>query len=136
MPLDAQINSLATRIGQEIKALRTAPKSFVWSIFFGDKLTASETLAVLTPGKAITIPASMAGSTAAAENAATAATVLSLRKNNVEFATVTFAAAGTTGTFSASALTTFAATDKLKIVASATADATLANVSVTIVGTA
>lgn len=61
--------------------------------------------------------------------AATAETVLSLKKNGAEVATVTFAAAGTDGTVSASpAIQSFVAGDHFQLVNAATADATLADI--------
>lgn len=80
------------------------------------------------------IPASATGSKSKAIVAATAQSIFSLRKNGVEFGTVTFAASGTTGTFSVAASTSFdpANNDYFSIVAPATTDATLADISFTV----
>lgn len=72
---------------------------------------------------------SMPGSKAVAGTAATASTVLSIKKNGTQFATITFAASGTTGTFACAAQTSFAAGDLLTIVAPASPDATLAEIA-------
>lgn len=74
-----------------------------------------------------------ANSFANARAAATAETVLSLKKNGSEVATITFAASGTTGTVSASpALQSFTSSDHFQLVNAATADATLADIHLTI----
>lgn len=69
-----------------------------------------------------------------ADAASTASKVFSFTKNGTEFLTATFAAAGTTATFSANAETAFAAGDVLMITAPAVADATLADISFTLKG--
>ena len=53
--------------------------------------------------------------------------MFSIQKNGTQFLTATVAASGTTATFSSSQ-TDFAAGDVLKVVAPATADATLADI--------
>jgi hypothetical protein len=72
-------------------------------------------------------------SRAQAGTAATAQTVFSLKKNGAEFATCTFAASGTTGTFSGE-ITAFTAGDIFRLVAPASADATLADIGFAISG--
>ena len=85
----------------------------------------------------VSFPANMASpnatSRAIAGAAATAEAVLSLRKNEVEFATLTFAASGTVGTF-AGAATDFSAGDRLSIVAPDPRDASLAQIAITLAG--
>ena len=70
--------------------------------------------------------ANMSGSRATLGFATTAVRVFSLRKNGTEFATITFAANATTGTF-AGAACDFIAGDLFQVVAPAAQDATLAN---------
>lgn len=92
-----------------------------------------ETLFRYIPAQSVTFRAT-GGSTyyyAKAGTAATASTVLLLKKNGTQFGTVTFAASGTTGTFSISGDTSFAAGDLWTMEAPATADATLADVTFT-----
>lgn len=72
-------------------------------------------------------PGNMLGSQGKSGDAATASSVFSLRKNNVEFATMTFAIGATTATF-AGTQTTFAIGDEFSVVAPASQDATLARV--------
>lgn len=83
---------------------------------------------------AITLPASLAGSYAKSEVAATASTVFSVNKNGSGIGTMTFAISATTGTF-AGAGASFAAGDVLSVVAPATPDATLAGLHTTLVAT-
>lgn len=105
-------------------------------------------IAIDDPGKAIsaeeigrflfttqvTFKAGLVESQASAKAAATAETVFSLKKNGVEFGTVTYAAEGTTGTFAATSDTTFSGGDTLTVVAPNPMDATLAGVLMTITG--
>ena len=83
----------------------------------------------------VILPASLTGSYASADTAATASTTLTLTKNGTSIGTVNFAASATSGTFTFSSSVTFAAGDILKLVNQSTADATLANISVSLVGT-
>lgn len=69
-----------------------------------------------------------------ADAASTASKVFSFTKNGTEFLTATFAAAGSTATFSANTATSFAAGDVLAIVAPVTPDVTLADISFTLKG--
>lgn len=79
-----------------------------------------------------TFAANLAGSLAVAAVAATGTPVISLRKNGVEFATLSYS--GTTGSFS-SAQMSFAVGDLLEMVAPSSADATLAQLTITLFGT-
>lgn len=72
-------------------------------------------------------------SEASAVTAATAETIISLKKNGTQFGTVTFAASGTDGAISGS--TTFSTGDVLTVVAPATADITLGSTSITLAAT-
>jgi hypothetical protein len=78
---------------------------------------------------AVTFALNLAGSQAAAGGAATGSPVISLQKNGVQFATLTYT--GTTGTFSGSQ-TSFAIGDLLEAVAPASPDATLSHLSITL----
>lgn len=80
--------------------------------------------------------AGLPNSKAEARDAATAQTVISLKKNDVEFGTITFAASGTTGTFAAASDTIFNDGDKLTIQGPGSADATLARIAITLKGIA
>jgi Protein of unknown function (DUF2793) len=70
-----------------------------------------------------------------AGTAATAQTDYDIQKNGSSVGTMRFAAAGTVASFIMASQTTFAAGDKLTVIAAATPDATLAKVSFTLAGT-
>lgn len=93
----------------------------------------AETILRLALARAVTFPSGLTGSQADAGVAATGSVDFSLKKNGTEFATCNFNA-GATGTFTAASATSFAAGDILSIVAPATADATLADISLTLKG--
>lgn len=84
--------------------------------------------------RAVTLPASLTGSSADAGTAATASTVFTLKQNTTGIGTITFAAGATTGTFSFTSAVTFAAGDTFEIDAPATADTTLADIAFTFKG--
>jgi len=111
---------LATRLAAEFKS---RPRGLVWSI--SGKSTAGEVMPGLAPyGFASTV----ARSFARARIAATASTVYLVKKNGSQVATVTFAAGSTTGTWSAAV--TWADGDFAVLEAPATADATLADITI------
>lgn len=100
-----------------------------------DKPTNSMIMARIVVVRAFTLPAALSGSQATAGTAATGSTTIDLQKNGVSFGTVAWSASGTTGTFTSASGATFAAGDVLRIVAPATADTTLADISITLAGT-
>ncbi len=80
------------------------------------------------------IAANAAGSRLKAGTAATGVAVFSIQKNGSEFLTATVAASGTIATFAGSQ-TDVAAGDVLRIVAPVTADASLADIAITLAAT-
>ncbi|MBK8211722.1 MAG: hypothetical protein IPK78_18985 [Rhodospirillales bacterium] len=80
------------------------------------------------------IPANATGSRLKAGTAATGTSVFSIQQNGSEFLTATVASSGTTATFSSSQ-TDFAAGDVLRIAAPASADATIADIAITLAAT-
>ena len=80
------------------------------------------------------IPAAALGSRLKAGTAATGTSVFSIQKNGSEFLTATVGASGTSAAFAGSQID-FAAGDVLRIVAPSTADATLADIAITLVAT-
>ncbi|TCG08385.1 hypothetical protein BZM27_12695 [Paraburkholderia steynii] len=88
---------------------------------------------IITP-RAVTLPASLTGSYASADVAATASTSLNITRNGSVIGSVNFAAGAASGTFTFASQVVTAPGDILKIVNQATADATLSNISVTLVG--
>lgn len=91
--------------------------------------TSSQVLLRFVAIRSFTFPASMTGSRGSAGTASTASTVFSFKKNGTQFATATFAIAGTIPTWVAATATSFVAGDVLTIVAPASADATLAAIA-------
>lgn len=85
---------------------------------------------------ATTFPADFAGSVAKALVAATASTVITIKKSGVEVDTITFDAAGTTGTFASTGglPIAFVPGDVLELHNQATADATLADIGTALYG--
>jgi hypothetical protein len=85
--------------------------------------------------RALTLPQSLTGSQASAGAAATAQTDIGIEVNDISKGTVRFAAAATTATFIFSTEVALAAGDVLTLIAPASADATLANIAITLAGT-
>jgi len=99
---------------------------------FNPGVTTNSQLVFLYPITRMTeFPVNLSGSQCLANTAATASTVFSLKKNGTEFATITFAIAGTVATFVAASATTLSPGDYISLVAPATADATLADIGFT-----
>ncbi|MDD3028845.1 MAG: hypothetical protein PHS57_00985 [Alphaproteobacteria bacterium] len=84
--------------------------------------------------RAIRFLSGMALSKGVAATTATAAVSFSIRKNGIEFATMNFAASGTSATFTCANTTDFAAGDILTLVASSTPDDTLADIGFALAG--
>lgn len=104
-------------------------------LFYPDKPAADELMLSHVLAQSIDFTAGLPTSRAKAETAATAETVFSIQHDATEVGTVTFAAAGTTGTYAAAADFTIAPGELFKIVAPATPDATLADITFTVTGT-
>jgi hypothetical protein len=85
-------------------------------------------------GRSFVLPAALAGSKLVSKLAATAECVLYLKKNGVQFGTITVAAAGTTGTFAAADETSFEEDDELEIYAPSSQDATFGNFAIVLRG--
>lgn len=103
---------------------------------FGGTYTASEELVRFTAVRGFTLPASLTGSKGSCRVGPTSTSVvLSLKKNGVEFGTVTFAAAATTCTFSAASSTSFVEGDYLTLVAPAGLNESFVDVGITLRGT-
>jgi hypothetical protein len=82
--------------------------------------------------RAIALPVNLAGSLAKAGTAATLAAAFTLRRNGSNIGTIDFAGGSTTATFALAGGAAFAAGDVLEILAPSPQDATLADVSITL----
>lgn len=102
--------------------------------FVGGKPGNSELVNVFVAAGAFSLPSGLTGSRASAGTAATAAASITITKNGASVGSVNFAAGQTVGTFTFTAQTAFSAGDRLGFVAQATADATLADIAVTLKG--
>lgn len=102
--------------------------------FNGGPYTASQVLVRMVAVRAFTLPASLIGSFASAGTASAASTTMVIAKNGSSIGTITFNASAT-GTFSFAAQVSFAAGDVVTVTASASADAALKNVSLSLLGT-
>jgi hypothetical protein len=85
--------------------------------------------------RTVTFPAGFAGSQAYAQVPATASTTLDVQQNDGSVGSITFGAESSSATFSLAADTAFAPGDRLALVNQDPADATLADLSITLKGT-
>lgn len=127
-------------------AMRPAPAAGSYGIgfsFVGGVLATSQLLGLHKLPRAVTFPANFSGSTAGATANATASTVISIDRalaaspnTFAAVGTLTFAAGGVAATFTSTGglAVSCAAGDVLRLTGPATADATLANVYCTLVG--
>lgn len=103
-------------------------------VFIPDAPTASMICVRIAAVRGFSLPSGLTGSVANAGTAATASTVFAIHKNTTSVGSVTFAAAATTGTFTFASTTSWASGDVLRIIAPASPDATLANISISFLG--
>jgi hypothetical protein len=113
---------------------RLTPALPVLTMFAGGVFTANEILWAQKFANAWSLPASLTGSYATLLTAATASTVITLKKGATTIGTATFAVGGTVATFSFAAGVSFAVGDTLTIVAPATPDATAAGLYMSLKG--
>jgi hypothetical protein len=105
----------------------------IYSSVSGSPSSAQELMRLLVV-RPLTIPVDFAGSYAKAGTAATGSSVFSIKKNGSQIATFTFAASGTTATFSTQAAVSFVAGDELTVVGPGSADSSLSNIGWTFLG--
>lgn len=103
--------------------------------FIAGEPTGDEIVMRFVASRAFSLPASLTGSYAKAETAATASTDFDIQKNGSSIGTLNFAISGDTGTWTFASPVSFAAGDILSVVAQTTPDATLADISITFAGT-
>ena len=123
--------------GQGVPVRRHQPRqaSTRWSssVFnYSGKPTSSQVIADNVTTTGYELPAALAGSIATAGTAATASTVFDIQVNGVTKGTITFAISGTTGTFVFSSNVPLALGDVVSILAPASPDSTLANITITL----
>lgn len=102
--------------------------------FIAGKPSASEVILRFVAARPFVLPSALSGSRGDADIAATAQTDFDVTKNGSSVGTVRFAAAGTAASFIAASAASFAAGDVLAVVAPSSADATLADISITLRG--
>lgn len=105
-----------------------------FSAFTPGTLGVGSTLIRHVVSQAFVLPVALNGSQASAATAAAAASTLSVRKNGTQIGTINFAAGASVGTFTLVAAIAFAAGDVLSVIAPSPADASLAGVSISLIG--
>jgi len=98
-------------------------------------LTANAKVLNFVAVRSYSLPASLTGSYAKAGTTASGSSTLTITKNGTSIGSITFAASATNGTFSFTSAVTFSAGDLLVITAPGTADATLADLAINLLGT-
>lgn len=127
--------------GKQIKvnsgetALEFVAEPFIAAGNYNGVPTASVVVLRLKTPTAFTLPQNLTGSQGVAEVAATAQTDFDIQKNGSSIGTMRFAASGTVPSFIFSSAVSFAAGDRLKVIAPATPDATLADIAFSLLGT-
>lgn len=162
MSLVTKLSDLITRIGTEFKSVRTAIAAVLpalagqdgkflmtngttvsWTVpggpfhaagYYPGKPTAGAIMMFATLATTVNFAVNLAGSVGKSKTAATAQTDFDVQKNGVSIGTVRYAAAAAVPTFIAASTTSFAAGDDIRIIAPATPDATLADISWTLAG--
>jgi hypothetical protein len=124
-----------TSLDARLEAIETRTQPYDLATFYPGVPGNSQLLVRVVTARPVTFPTSLTGSYAKARVAATGSTTLTVKNNGSSIGTIVFSAAGTTGAFTFAAPVTTAAGDVLTIEGPATADATLADISITLVGT-
>jgi hypothetical protein len=125
------VNGAAT--GLEFTTATTG--SYDLGLTWAGTLPASQVLMRYPFPRGVDFPMGLTGSRGVSAVAATVLTTLDLRKNGTSVGSVQWAAAGTTATFIMASATSFAAGDILTVHAPASADATLADLGLSLAGT-
>lgn len=124
----------AVEVNAGATALVFSAKPFDISAFVPGLGSNNQVLLRVKLARAVTFPASATLSQASASANATGSTTFTLKKNGSSFATVNYAASSASGTWTQAADAVFAAGDLLEIDGPATADATLADIGITLAG--
>ena len=126
-------NQLLAYVTSAVKWQNVAWPVDLITFYPGAPTASAKVMQAITP-QATTFPASLTGSYAKAGTAATLSTTFSITQNGTSIGSINFAASATTGTFTFSSAVTTSAGDVIAVVAPGTPDATLADVSVALVG--
>lgn len=113
----------------------SAPPAYYVSGSFSGAPTAGEPIFRYIFSGTVNFPAGLSGSAGTAGTAATASATFQIEKNGTGVGTMIFAAGATTASFTMASATGFASGEVLKILAPSPADATLAGLAWTLVGT-
>jgi hypothetical protein len=104
-------------------------------VYFPGQPEAGAILLQLVASRAFTLPADLTGSQGYAGTAPMAQADLEIQKNGASIGTITFAASANTATYTFASAVTFAAGDRLTVIAPGSQDASLADISITFKGT-
>lgn len=102
------------------------------SVYAEGALTTSEIFLLHVLPYAIEIPSGAGASQAKSNVAATSSTTITINKNGSSIGTIVWSASGTTGAYTFASSISFAAGDIITLVAPSSADATLADVGITL----
>lgn len=118
--------------GDSMQAIANSVQSYDITTWCPGKPLASAILHRQVCVRAFILPVALSGSLAVCGIAPTAARTILLKKNGVQFASITFAAGSTSGQFAATVENVFVAGDILSIEAPASSDTTFADCSFTL----
>jgi hypothetical protein len=125
-----------TSLDGRLEAIEAAVSPlFVTGAFVAGKPADAALLFAILPSVEAAFPAGFAGARAKAGVAATAATVLAIKKNGIQVGSITFAAGSAVGVFAAAEVVVVGIADELTIENQAVADATLADIRFALHGT-
>jgi len=128
----ASLNDLDTRLSA-LEGAGGSGLAYDISGFHPGVMSASGTALAFVAAREVDLPAGASGS-ARASVAAGATTTLQIRKNGSSVGSITFNASNAIGVVSVPSSQTLAAGDTLEVVGPASADANLANISITLTG--
>lgn len=112
----------------------TAGQAYDLNTFVSGTMSNNQEVLRFNARRAFTLPSGLTGSNADAGVAATASTTLTMKKNGSSIGTLVWSASGTVAAITFSSAVSFAVGDVFTIDGPATADATLANIAVNLLG--
>jgi len=128
-----ELDAILGEVSGELETTKHTTHTYDLGVFYPGKPSADEVILRFPFPRIVNFGTDMSGSYANAGVAATSETIFSLQKDSGEIATCTFAAAASVGSYSGE--DNFSAGEVLRIVAPASADATLENIGFTLAGT-